>query len=74
MAKDAKIVGPVLPWWRKVKNKDLQRLPWQYSNQLNSPFELHFVHFQGIPNALRGEVWGRLLNINQLKQEQSGMI
>lgn len=28
--------------------------------------------YKGIPNALRGEVWGRLLNIQQLKQEQSG--
>lgn len=30
--------------------------------------------YKGIPNALRGEVWGRLLNIQQLKQEQSGTI
>ena len=28
--------------------------------------------YKGIPNALRGEVWGRLLSINTLKQEQSG--
>ncbi|KAF7492835.1 USP6 N-terminal-like protein [Sarcoptes scabiei] len=28
--------------------------------------------YKGIPNALRGEVWSRLLNIHQLKQEQAG--
>lgn len=28
--------------------------------------------YKGIPNALRGEVWGRLLSINTLKVEQSG--
>lgn len=28
--------------------------------------------YKGIPNALRGSVWGRLLNVNQLKLEQSG--
>jgi hypothetical protein len=29
--------------------------------------------YKGIPNAVRGEVWCRLLNINRVKQEQDGM-
>ncbi|CAG2115921.1 unnamed protein product, partial [Medioppia subpectinata] len=28
--------------------------------------------YKGIPNAVRGEVWARLLNISRLKQEQDG--
>lgn len=28
--------------------------------------------YKGIPNAVRGEVWCRVLDVTQIKQEQEG--
>ena len=35
-------------------------------------FYLIFIKWIGIPNAVRGEVWARLFNVQRLKQEQDG--
>ena len=29
--------------------------------------------YKGIPDSLRGEIWARLLDINKVKAEQSGV-
>lgn len=62
----------------KIKNKENTRLnKWlkmlkSWDQFFPDSEKLRTRTYKGIPNALRGEVWSRLLNINMLKQEQSG--
>ncbi|KAH9400773.1 hypothetical protein TYRP_002348 [Tyrophagus putrescentiae] len=62
----------------KIKNQENSRLnKWlkmlkTWDQYFPDNEKLRSRTYKGIPNALRGEVWGRLLSINTLKQEQSG--
>lgn len=43
-----------------------------YHQILNTYLQLRQRVYKGIPNAVRGEVWTRLLGVPQIKIEQEG--
>ena len=69
MVENVEVVGTIFSQFGQIEDQNIQR--FDISEQ--PLFKFNHIWFIGIPNAVRGEVWSRLLNIHRLKQEQEGM-